>query len=513
MRIGIDVGGTNTDAVLLDGREVIAWAKRPTTPNVTDGIIAALRAVLSRVDATARDIGAVMIGTTHFTNAVVQRRELDRIAVIRLGLPATQAIPPLTDWPDELRETVAGLVRLLPGGHQFDGREIAPLDRALVDQLIADLRTGGIDAIAVAAVFSPAVPDHERTVGTWLREALPGVSLTLSHEIGRLGLLERENAAALNACLTTLARQTIGAFTEALAELGIEAPLYLSQNDGTLMAAEFAARYPVLTFASGPTNSMRGAAALSGIADAVVLDVGGTTTDGGVLVNGFPREASFEVEIGGVRTNFRMPDVVSIGLGGGSLVSADGGRVGPRSVGYRLPEEALVFGGPTLTASDIAIAAGRASFGQPERVRDLPRDLVHRALSTIDRRLAELVDALKTSPDPVPVVVVGGGSVLVPNELEGASAVIRPPYAEVANAIGAAIAQVSGEVDRVFSLEGRSRDSALAEAKAEAERLAVEAGADLATVSVVEVDEIPLAYLPSNAVRIRVKAVGDLRGV
>ncbi|GBD16053.1 hypothetical protein HRbin26_00948 [bacterium HR26] len=244
-----------------------------------------------------------------------------------------------------------------------------------------------------------------------------------------------------------------------------------------------------------------------------MLDVGGTTTDGGVLVNGFPREASFEVEIGGVRTNFRMPDVVSVGLGGGSLVSADGGQVGPQSVGYRLSEEALIFGGQTLTASDIAVAAGRASFGDPDRVCDLPRGLVRRALATIDGRLAELVDSLKTSPDPVPVVVVGGGSVLVPDELEGASAVIRPPYAEVANAIGAAIAQVSGEVDRVFSLEGRSRDSALAEAKAEAERLAVEAGADPATVSVVEVDEIPLAYLPSNAVRIRVKAVGDLRGV
>lgn len=512
MRIGIDVGGTNTDAVLLEGREVISWAKRPTTPNVTDGIRAALQAVLSSTDVAPRDIGAVMIGTTHFTNAVVQRRELDRIAAVRLGLPATQAIPPLTDWPDELREAVAGLVRLLPGGHQFDGREIAPLDRALVDQLSAELRAEGIDTVAVTAVFSPAVPDHERAIGAWLREALPDVNLTLSHEIGRLGLLERENAAALNACLTTLARRTMSAFTRALAELGIEAPLYLSQNDGTLMAAGFAARYPVLTFASGPTNSMRGAAALSGIADAVVLDVGGTTTDGGVLVNGFPREASFEVEVGGVRTNFRMPDVVSVGLGGGSLVSADGGRVGPHSVGYRLTEEALIFGGRTLTASDIAVAAGRARFGDPARARSLPPDLVQRALAVIDGRLAELVDALKTSPDPVPVVVVGGGSVLVPDEIEGASVVVRPQYAEVANAIGAAIAQVSGEVDRVFSLAGRSREAVLAEAKAEAERLAVEAGADPATVSVVEVDEIPLAYLPSTAVRIRVKAVGDLRG-
>jgi len=513
VRIGIDVGGTNTDAVLLEGHQVLAWAKRPTTPNVTDGIRAALGAVFASADVAPSEIGAVMIGTTHFTNAVVQRRDLDRIGVIRLGLPATQAIPPLTDWPDDLREAVAGLVRLLPGGHQFDGREIAPLNRTLVDAVIAELREGGIGALAVSAVFSPAVPDHERIVAAWVREALPTASITLSHEIGRIGLLERENAAALNACLTTLAHRTIGALVQALEELGVTAALYLSQNDGTLMAAEFAARYPVLTFASGPTNSMRGAVALSGLSDAIVLDVGGTTTDGGVLVNGFPREASFEVAIGGVRTNFRMPDVVSIGFGGGSLVSADGAEVGPQSVGYRLTEDAIIFGGQTLTASDIAVAAGRARFGDPTRARSLSPQLVRQALATIDRRLAELVDALKTSPHPVPVVVVGGGSVLVPEQLEGASVVVRPTYAPVANAIGAAIAQVSGELDRVFSLEGRSRESVLAEAKGAASEMAVAAGADPATVNIVEIDEIPLAYLPSNAVRVRVKAVGDLRGV
>src|SRR5205814_7429398 len=140
----------------------------------------------------------------------------------------------------------------------------------------------------------------------------------------------------LNACLSSLAERTVAAIGEALRALALDAPLYLSQNDGTLMSAEFARRYPVLTFASGPTNSMRGAAYLSGLKDAIVVDVGGTTSDGGMLVGGFPREASFEVSVGGVRTNFRMPDVVSVGLGGGSIV-ADGGRtVGPRSVGYAL---------------------------------------------------------------------------------------------------------------------------------------------------------------------------------
>ena len=114
----------------------------------------------------------------------------------------------------------------------------------------------------------------------------------------------------------------MAAFRRAIAELGITAPLYLTQNDGTLMSAEFAERYPVLTFASGPTNSMRGAAFLSGLKDAMVVDIGGTTADVGALTHGFPREASVAVDIGGVRTNFRMPDVYSFGLGGGSHVAA-----------------------------------------------------------------------------------------------------------------------------------------------------------------------------------------------
>ncbi|MCS7050548.1 MAG: hydantoinase/oxoprolinase family protein [Thermomicrobium sp.] len=511
-RLGIDVGGTNTDAVLLDRGELLAWTKHPTTPDVSRGILAAVRHVLARANAAPHEIDAVMLGTTQFTNAVVQRRHLARIAVLRLGLPATTSIPPLEDWPDDLRELVAAYSAMLPGGHQFDGREISPLDWHLLEQVVDELRAHRVESVAVSAVFSPAVPTHEDAVSAFLAERLPGLRVTRSREIGRIGLLERENAAALNAALVPLAERTVDSFRRALAELGVEAPLYLSQNDGTLMAAEHAARYPVLTFASGPTNSMRGAAVLSGLRDAIVLDVGGTTTDGGALVNGFPREASFAVTIGGVRTNFRMPDLVSIGLGGGSLVSADGSVVGPRSIGYRLTSEALVFGGSTLTASDIAVAAGRAQFGDPKRVAALPPDLVQRAIATIDRQLTDLVDRLKTSAQPVPVIVVGGGSVLVPERVEGASEIIRPRHAAVANAVGAAIAHVSGEIDRIVSLEGQTREAALAAACADARRAAVEAGADPATVTIVEVEDIPIAYLPSNAVRLRVKAVGDLRG-
>ncbi|HJU47976.1 MAG TPA: hydantoinase/oxoprolinase family protein, partial [Gaiellaceae bacterium] len=334
---------------------------------------------------------------------------------------------------------------------------------------------------------------------------LPGTAISLSHEIGRIGLLERENATIMNACLRELASQIVTAFHAALAALGIEAPVYLSQNDGTLMAVDYAERYPVATFASGPTNSMRGAAFLSGLGDCAVVDIGGTTSDVGVLQHGFPREAAAAVEIGGVRTNFRMPDVLSIGIGGGSHV--DGAEVGPQSVGYELTSRALVFGGDVLTATDLAVAAGLAEIGDPERVRGIEPEA---ALARIERRLADTVDRMKTSAEPIPVVVVGGGSILLGDTLTGASELVKPPHFAVANAIGAAIAQVGGEVDRIVALEGTTRAAALDEAKAEAVEKAVAAGAERDTVRVVDVEDVPIAYLAGDATRIRVKAVGDL---
>jgi N-methylhydantoinase A/oxoprolinase/acetone carboxylase beta subunit len=258
---------------------------------------------------------------------------------------------------------------------------------------------------------------------------------------------------------------------------------------------------------------MRGAAFLSGEGDCIVVDVGGTTSDVGALRRGFPREASVEVDVGGVRTNFRMPDVLSFGLGGGSLVRGEGDEltIGPESVGYEITHRALVFGGDTLTATDLAVAGGLCEVGDPTLVRHLDPGLVRRGLDLVRDRVAELTDRVKTSAAPLPVVVVGGGSVLLPEALEGASRLIKPDHYPVANAIGAAIAQVGGEIDRVFSLASMARDDALDQARREAVEKAVAAGADAATVEVVDVEEVPLAYLPSNAVRVRVKAVGELR--
>lgn len=513
MRVGVDVGGTNTDAVAMDRRRVLGAVKSPTTDDVTGGIVTALRSLADDGTLIPTEVTGVMIGTTHFTNAVVEAKRLVPTAAIRLGLPATEALPPLVDWPERLKEAIGNHVYMCHGGHEFDGRRIAPLDHDELRRVASDAAEKGVRSVAITSVFSPVNGELETEAAEVILTEIPDMTVSLSREIGRVGLLERENATIMNACLRPLAGRIVQAFRSALGELGIEAPLYISQNDGTLMSAAYTEQYPVATFASGPTNSMRGAAFLSRVTDGAVVDVGGTTADVGLLVSGFPREASVAVEIGGVRTNFRMPDVLSLGVGGGSIVRAASGEVtvGPDSVGYELPSRALVFGGETLTATDVAVAAGRADIGDSSLVENLDAEVVRAALERIRRSVADAVDRMKTSADPVPVVVVGGGGVLLEDELEGASEVLRPDHFPVANAIGAAIAQVGGETDQIYAISDIGREAALQQAKEEAGERAVEAGADPSSVEIVEIEEVPLAYLPSNAIRIRVKAVGDLR--
>ncbi|MEA2741175.1 MAG: hypothetical protein QOH05_4482 [Acetobacteraceae bacterium] len=504
-RLGIDVGGTNTDATLVADGQILSAIKVPTTEDVTSGIVAAMRAVIAKAGVR---VDAVMIGTTHFVNAVVQRRHLAPVAAIRVGLPATAGLPPFTDWPDDLALPVAGGSWMVEGGHDYDGRRFMPLDIAAVRAAARDIRARGITQAAVTAMFSPLTQEDEAAVADILRDEIPSISVTPSHMLGGIGLLERENAAVLNAAIIPLAQETIRGFERAMRETGIAAPLYITQNDGTVAAASQAAMFPVFSFASGPTNSMRGAAYLSRVQNAVVVDVGGTTADFGHLQMGFPRQANTSVRVGGVRTLFRMPDVLSIGLGGGSLIDPDTAGIGPRSVGYRLTQEALVFGGDKLTMTDIASAAGLADIGDRSRVRHLSRDLVDAVLARAASMLEEHVDRMKTEAGDVVLIAVGGGAFLVPDRLAGVRDVVRLEHGGCANAVGAAIAQVSGEVDQVF--QGLSRDAALEKAREIAERRAVDAGAAADSLSLVEAEDIPIAYLPGNAIRVRVKVVGDI---
>jgi len=524
-RIGIDVGGTHTDSVILDQNDKLVSAEKvDTTEDVSTGINEALVKVLSSSSIDRKKIIAVMFGTTHCTNAVVERKNLAHVGLLRIGKPATVGIPPLFSMPKDLRKAMGDTWAMVHGGHEFDGREIWAFDEGATKDVAVDFKSRGVESVAIASVFSPVNSSHEERAAKIFAEIMgPKVPLTVSHKIGSIGLLERENASALNGALSKVAEKAISGFVSSVSEVGLSsAKVYLTQNDGTLMSVDYARKYPVKTIASGPTNSIRGAAFLTGISEGVIVDIGGTTALVGAITHGFPRESSIAVEIGGARTNFRMPDLLAVSCGGGTMVKQDHDsvQIGPESVGFRITNESVSWGGRTLTTTDVAVGLGYAKVDDPKcRPEMVSNSFKKEELETARNKIIEVVeesiDRIKTSSDSVVVVLVGGGGIIIPEyyyeKFKGVTKVVRPAHFQYANAIGAAIAQASGEVDRIYELEKMTRDQALEKAKQEAIQDSINAGAEPSTVGIVEAEELPLSYLPGLALRIRAKAVGKLK--
>ncbi|KAJ3576514.1 hypothetical protein NP233_g376 [Leucocoprinus birnbaumii] len=546
--------GTNTDSVLIDvtssndakTRGVVASFKHTTTPDVTNGIEIAVQKVIEKAGLQQRkgEILSLTIGTTHFINAVVQSdaSKLSKVAVIRLAAPYTTECPPFIDFPGHLKRIICGHIAILKGGLQINGTVVNELDEEELVHEAQVIKEKRLKNIVIVGIYSPLDTTGRQEYlarDILLRELGKGINVVCSRDVAQIGLLERENASILNASILPFARHTISSFKSAMTRLGLTCPLYLTQNDGTLTSAREAMKLPIRTFSSGATNSMRGAGYLAGLGlgrevisglgvgegegeeegrerekgkSVIVVDVGGTTTDVGVVLpNGYPRLAGAFVKIAGVRTNFSMPDVYSIGLGGGSRVhDGESGMVtvGPDSVGNRLEQESLVFGGATTTATDIIVRANNLSnIGAPANVNNLSSFLVQNAQQAIHKLLSIAIDKMKTSPEDIDVLLVGGGSIICPNSIRGVRSIIIPPHHDVANAIGAAIANISGEIDTIVIPKSPQPSSEeikqlVEEVKEKAVEKALRRGAKEDTVRVLRVEVVPLALvLVLSAVR------------
>ncbi|RFU74566.1 hydantoinase [Trichoderma arundinaceum] len=538
-------GGTNTDAVVAcrtsstgtdTGREpkteILASYKSQTTVDITSGIQAAIRQVLATAQVPLESVISVNIGTTHFINAVVQAdaSNLERVAVLRLCAPFGKEVAPFGDFPPSLRNILDGYSAIVDGGLEIDGRPIREINTTEIFHHAEEIRRRGISTVIVVGVFSPldtAADPQEEQVRQILQQNIPDIDVVCSRDLGRVGFLERENAAILNGSILKFARKTIRSFQDAIRGLGLRCPLFLTQNDGTVMDVVAAAVAPIKTFSSGATNSLTGAVFLANMqnkplhddsetenSQIIMVDVGGTTSDFAVLSkSGFPRQASATATIGGVRTAFSMPEVVSIGLGGGSLVQlGENGKVsvGPVSVGHRLQDEAICFGGKTLTATDIVIAKGIHDDSLPEWKGDISPDVLTSATRQIALKMERCIETMKTSDADVVLLLVGGGSIIQNSKLKNVKKCLRPPFYKVANAVGAAIAKVSGEVDRIIIPNGRSHEEIIDEIKSESLALAQRNGARPGHIEVTEIDLIPVQYVTNNAVRAIAKAVGEL---
>jgi len=349
--LGLDTGGTFTDAVLLDGGRVVASAKSLTTHwDLTLGLGGAIRAVLAAMPAGARreDVTLVSVSTTLATNAVVENR-FSPVCTILVGFDA-----PMLERSGLTREG-SGFVTRLRGGHDATGEELEPLDEDGVDAAVREFEAR-VEGFAVAARFSVRNPAHELCVRQRIR-ALSRKPVTCAHELSsKLDAPRRALTAALNARLTPQIRHLIEALAAVLEAESVDAPLMIVKGDGSLMKAEVALEYPVETILSGPAASVVGAGFLTGLADFVVADMGGTTTDVAVVTGGRPVMNAEGALVGGWRTMVEAVDMRTVGLGGDSEVGFDRDvrlRVGPRKA---MPLSLLAHQVPAVVADLRALA-------------------------------------------------------------------------------------------------------------------------------------------------------------
>ena len=523
-RLGFDVGGTFTDGVLVKGEEVVSKTKSLTTHDVTTGIINALDALLEKSKIDVSDVLMVSFGTTHTTNAIIERKNLNKVGIFRLGAPATTAIPPLTNWPEDLKEAIGGEknVHIVAGGSEYNGKDISPLDEEAIRAACLKMK-GSIDAVAITGVFSPMISTHEDRSYDIVREVLgDDIHITLSNKIASISILERENSTILNASVINVMKKAVIALKTAATSRGIKAPLFIVQNDGSVMSADFAIDYPIFTVASGPAASVRGAVFLSKIDNGVVVDVGGTSTDVAYIVKGFPRESSITVTIGGVKTNIRCPDLLSIALGGGTIIKNKGDEVlglGPESVGHNLVRLGRSFGGPITTVHDVAVATGIINENleifetqfvkHKEAVDNLSPALVKNAYEQIKGTVEQAIDQMKTTMDPIPAVFIGGGAMVVPSvDIKGTSVVAKPEHFEVGGAVGTTIAEIGAYAEGVCDLEVEERQAAIDAVIAKAIQSLENAGGLPHTAEVIDIEEIPFAYMPGKRQKIRVRVKG-----
>jgi N-methylhydantoinase A/oxoprolinase/acetone carboxylase beta subunit len=490
--IGIDIGGTNTDGVLIDHNQKIkAKIKVPTTPDVSVGFKMCLQYLLK----DHPEVRAIILGTTQATNAILEGKDLYKVGILRIAGQKPDSLPSGYGWPLALKTKVIAGCETINGGFECDGREITPFNRKEANEAIRRLKNQGAEGIAIVGVFSPLNREQEQMAA----EEAGEMPYSISSDLGGIGFIERENSTILNVALKKVMAK---GFSD-LKSVSPSIPLFLTQNDGSVIPLEKAIEAPILTISAGPTNSFRGGARLAGYDNGIIIDIGGTSTDMGVILQGFPKRSLQSSDIGGVRLNFAMPDVLSIALGGGSIIKGE--QIGPESVARELLSQAQAFGGSQLTLTDLAIATKTVTIPGADvgKITFSPKDakaILRQAFLTLEKTL----NAARTVDPNLPLILVGGGASLFPKEW--LTHFVIPQDFGVANAYGAALSEISGSIDKVVSLE--KRDHVLEELRRAAIEKAVINGADPNKVRLIDQSIIPYHYIPGQMARITLRASG-----
>lgn len=509
--IGVDIGGTNTDVVLVDhNKKIVDKEKVLTTKSIEYAAVKAISILLSRQTILPSQIEAVYFGTTHATNAVLEAKNLLEVGLIRIAGHRPDSSPGYF-WPKELRKAALKAEVTIDGGYECDGSITMPLNKGEVKEAIEKLLIKGVSAISVVGVFSPLNSSQEEEVKALVLEhAGKEMPVTLSHEIGGLGFLERENGALLNSALKKVISDGFKALSSSMQKLGISAPLYMVQNDGSIMDIETARNMPILTISAGQTNSFVGGASLAELDRALVVDIGGTSTDIGCVLNGTVRRSCHAANIGGVELHFAMPDVLSLSLGGGSIIQK--GEIGPQSVARNIREEAQCFGGNTLTLTDVGIVTLALDIPGANRERiKIGKQEALKLLADVQKRLTYALQIAMGKEKDIPIVLVGGASPILEQALVGTpfARLIAPvASASVANAFGSSLAAISATATYVGPL-AFSRDAKIAELKRKASDLAIKKGATKSSCRIANIEIIPYGYSKDGLAKVSVTACGN----
>jgi N-methylhydantoinase A len=367
--LGVDVGGTFTDAVLLDGGEVHT-AKVPTTPREESaGVMRAVEAVLERAGAAPGDVDVFAHGMTVGTNALLEERGATTALIATRGFADLLEIG-RQDRPQLYRLCAPKPAPLVGPDHRFEAGErvgpegvVEPLGEDEPERLAAAIEASGAEAVAICLLFSYLEPSHERRLAEHLRQRLPGVHVSASHEVlPRFREYERCSTTVIDAYLSPLLGRYLAALSGAATGAGLPEPLVMSSSGGVVPAEE-AARAGAWSVLSGPAGGAVGAgllAELSGDGNALGFDMGGTSCDVCVVEGGEVRRTD-EREIGGRPIQLPMVDVHTVGAGGGSIGWRDSGgalRVGPRSAGADPGPACYGRGGTEPTVTDANLLLG-----------------------------------------------------------------------------------------------------------------------------------------------------------
>jgi N-methylhydantoinase A len=514
MLLGVDVGGTFTDAVLAVGDRLYT-AKAPTTPeDQSEGVLAAVEAVLERAGAEAGDVREFAHGTTAATNALLEGEGAKTVLVATAGFE---------DVVELARQARADLYRLCvarPAPLVPPARRVGARERMTPDGPLKELDVqAAVDAVAALEPESVAVcllhayrhPQHEQALGEALAERLPDVHVSLSHQVvGTFREYERAATTELDAALSPLLAAYLRRLTERARDAGLPAPAVM-QSSGGLASLEQAADHAVLTVLSGPAGGAAGAAwaaHAAGEPDTLCFDMGGTSCDVCVVLGGEVREASGR-ELGGRPVALPMLDIHTVGAGGGSIAWRDKGgalRVGPRSAGARPGPACYGHGGTEPTVTDANLLLGLLGEGALAGGIELDREAAATAVRELGDSLglderetaegivrvanAEMVRALRVmtvergvDPRELALMAFGGAGGLhaaaIADEL-GITRILCPRASGVLAALGLVVSERRRDAQRSVLLT--DFETVPEEADALAERAREELGADAADV-------------------------------